>query len=54
MKCKSWSEGRINVEERKVVHEATGHEKVVSGVVVSHKNLEVYSTGADKSIKIWK
>ena len=45
---------RINVEEKKVAHEASGHEKTVSGVVVSHKNLEVYTVGSDKTIKIWK
>eukprot|EP01022_Parablepharisma_sp_SALTPOND_P004541 TRINITY_DN120489_c0_g1_i1.p1 TRINITY_DN120489_c0_g1~~TRINITY_DN120489_c0_g1_i1.p1 ORF type:complete len:610 (-),score=78.81 TRINITY_DN120489_c0_g1_i1:2913-4742(-) len=44
----------INIEERKVAHQATGHEKTVSGVVVSHKNLEAYTVGSDKTIRIWK
>jgi len=42
------------VEEKKLQHEAQGHEKTVSGVVVSHKNLEAYSVGNDKTIRIWK
>jgi len=45
---------RINIEQKKIVHESTGHENTVTGIVVSHKNLETYTVSADKNIKIWK
>ena len=45
---------RINLEQKRISHQATGHEGTVSGVAVSHKNLEAYTVSSDKTLRIWK
>jgi WD40 repeat protein len=45
---------RISIDQKKIVHESTGHENTVTGIAVSHTNLETYTVSGDKTIKIWK